>query len=66
MKVFNHSGQAGVRMVIIINVAGRVVLNFSTSSTKYLCKGTIQWRRILAGVGLRPCMHVLSVEVMRF
>ena len=28
MKVFDHSGHAGVRTIIIINVAGRAVLNF--------------------------------------
>ena len=28
MKVFDHSGHAGVRMIIIINVVGRAALNF--------------------------------------
>ena len=28
MKVFDHSGHAGVRTVIIINVAGGAALNF--------------------------------------
>ena len=32
----------------------------------HFAKGTIQWRRIPAGVRLKPCMHVLSIEVMRF
>ena len=28
MKVFDHSGHAGVRAIIIINVAGEAALNF--------------------------------------
>ena len=28
MKIFNHSGHAGVRTIIIINVAGGAALNF--------------------------------------
>ena len=28
MKVFNHSGHAGVRTIIIINVTVRAALNF--------------------------------------
>ena len=61
MKVFNHSGHAGVRTIIIINVASGAALNFLDIIHKVSLPR--RWKRILAGVGPKLCMHVLSVEV---
>ena len=70
MEVFDHGGHTGVRMVVIVYVADKTALDFLNSIHKVslpkvysIC---IQYRHILAGVGLKPCMHVLSIEVMKF
>ena len=40
MEVFDHGGHTGVRMVVVVYVAGSTALDFSIASTRYLlCQG---------------------------